>query len=414
MRLQALAVLCLLVETLAFVPASRSAQGCASSRRIASRSRPPAHAIASTSVQDPLGSSTDDSASSRSTGSSSTSARSKSKVATTSVRSKADTLASGWSDSVVSAVVSSPLFPVLLKGARSRIKSQVARLGVQWDETVQERLAAVDWQQEVDRVVATRPDLRIPEYYLRKFHAYADGNLCLEAALEQDLAAIAVGLHSFPEDGLQAERRLRDAYSACLHTLGASAVPAGALLLDLGCGTGISTVDLAAAYPHAARVVGVDLSPHMIAVGQHLLPARDARLQPQVELRYGDAAEPLLPAESAALVSIGLVLHELPDGARRDIFAQALRVLKPGGALCMLDMDPEGPDSRRVRSNVVAYSILKSTEPYLDQYFAAAPALRQELTECGFAVVREAAVSPRLKAVVAIKAGTTDLRTASR
>ncbi len=39
-------------------------------------------------------------------------------------------------------------------------------------------------------------------------------------------------------------------------------------VLDLGCATGLSSLALTELFP-AAHVTGVDLSPHMVAVGQY-------------------------------------------------------------------------------------------------------------------------------------------------
>lgn len=47
-----------------------------------------------------------------------------------------------------------------------------------------------------------------------------DGNLCWQAAFEQEIASLAVGIRSFPKEGLNAEKMLRDAYIAQLTRLG--------------------------------------------------------------------------------------------------------------------------------------------------------------------------------------------------
>lgn len=47
-----------------------------------------------------------------------------------------------------------------------------------------------------------------------------DGNLCWQAAFEQEIASLAVGIRSFPKEGLNAEKFLRDAYIAQLTRLG--------------------------------------------------------------------------------------------------------------------------------------------------------------------------------------------------
>ena len=37
-----------------------------------------------------------------------------------------------------------------------------------------------------------KTDVKYPPYYIKPFHAYEDGNLCLEAALEVSMAAKSV------------------------------------------------------------------------------------------------------------------------------------------------------------------------------------------------------------------------------
>lgn len=47
-----------------------------------------------------------------------------------------------------------------------------------------------------------------------------EGNLCWEAAFEQEVASLAVGIRSFPTEGLNAEKYLREAYLTQLTRLG--------------------------------------------------------------------------------------------------------------------------------------------------------------------------------------------------
>jgi ubiquinone/menaquinone biosynthesis C-methylase UbiE/DNA-binding MarR family transcriptional regulator len=99
---------------------------------------------------------------------------------------------------------------------------------------------------------------------------------------------------------------------------------------DLGCGTGGLSEALA---PFVRRVVAVDGSPAM-------LKAARARLadHPNVEIRRGELeALPIADGELDAAL-FALVLHHVTEPPRA--LAEACRVLKPGGRLVVVDMQP--------------------------------------------------------------------------
>ncbi len=101
-------------------------------------------------------------------------------------------------------------------------------------------------------------------------------------------------------------------------------------VVDLGCGTGEWAERLA---PVVARVIAVDREPSM------LLAAR-RRLHAHPNLQFVEAELDSLPVASATadFAVCSLVLHHIdnPAGA----MAEALRVLKPGGRLLVMDMVP--------------------------------------------------------------------------
>ena len=50
------------------------------------------------------------------------------------------------------------------------------------------------------------------------------------------------------------------------------------------------------------------------------------------------------------MVSLSLVIHELPPAATREVAAEALRLLKPGGQLWVTEMDFETPGATHAAS----------------------------------------------------------------
>ncbi|CAM9290798.1 unnamed protein product [Ectocarpus sp. 12 AP-2014] len=312
-------------------------------------------------------------------------------------------------DKVASAIVGSPIYPLLIRQAKGTMKKSAEDIGVDWDAEVARLRDAQDWDAALAGLLETS-SVEVPDYYKKPFHAYADGNLCWEAAWEQHLASKAVGFRNFPEDAERGEHLLRKGYEAQMERLGVL-VEDGGLVVDLGCGSGTSTrhVSTDKQFPSAGKVVGVDLSPYMLLTGR-FMQQEDENADPRVELEYGDAARTGLEDNSASLVSLSLVVHELSTEGRRSILAEAFRILRPGGSVSIMEMDPSAPGYIKLRNNPMLFSILRSTEPYLDVYFSEAGNIDAELQEAGFTTVRKSGVTGRHMAVVGVKGGTFDLR----
>ena len=76
-------------------------------------------------------------------------------------------------------------------------------VGIEWERYAKGLLNANDWNALVEGVKAESSHVDIPAYYTAKFHGYANGNLCLEAAVEQEIAGKAVGARNFPAEGVR-------------------------------------------------------------------------------------------------------------------------------------------------------------------------------------------------------------------
>lgn len=147
----------------------------------------------------------------------------------------------------------------------------------------------------------------------------------------------------------------------------ALALPDAATVLDLA--TGTADVAIAIARTHSdARVIGIDPSPGMLAVGRDKL-AR-AGLADRVELRVGDAeALPLADAcVDGSVIAFGI--RNVPD--RRRALSEMARVTRPGGRVVVLELsEPEGgPLGRLARLHV------HSVVPRLGAWLSRAPEYR--------------------------------------
>lgn len=121
----------------------------------------------------------------------------------------------------------------------------------------------------------------------------------------------------------------------------------------------------------------------------------------RIVLRHGLAEDTSLPENSLDLVSLCLVCHELPISATLAIFKEAHRVLRPGGCLSVMEMDPQSATFQRIISNPFVFTAFKSTEPWLQDYMALD--MPQAMQDAGFRRPMQADNTPRHKTVVAVK-----------
>lgn len=283
-----------------------------------------------------------------------------------------------------------PIYNFAKHQARQMMIQRAEKIGVPWREEASQ-LRSQNLEVELDRV--QDPSLIYPNYYLRSFHAYETGNLNWEAATELGVAAKAVHAKIWPEAGAQGDAKLRQSY----HDILTAQLPEPPRdILDLGCGVGLSTFSLQDIYPEA-QVTGLDLSPHFLAVANY-----QSQQQPTpsaIRWVHAAAEDTGLPDASFDFISLFLVCHELPQAPTRAILREARRLLRPGGHLGIMDMNPASPAFTKMPPYV--FTLLKSTEPYLDEYFSFD--FDRELVEAGFASPRIAFNSPRHRTIISNK-----------
>ena len=107
--------------------------------------------------------------------------------------------------------------------------------------------------------------------------------------------------------------------------------PAGKRVADIGCGGGIYSQ---AWHALGAEVVGVDFSEQMVAAARE-----QAAGLSRISFQQGDATATGLPAASKDIVFERALIHHLKD--YKACFAEARRVLVPGGSLIVQDRTPD-------------------------------------------------------------------------
>jgi SAM-dependent methyltransferase len=333
-----------------------------------------------------------------------------------------------------------PLRWLLFWQARRLIIRTAEGRGIAW----RQRRELLQRAAEPLLVSTTNPSAAVPAYYRARFHAYDQGNLCWAAACEAEQATDSMALRVWPEEPDlapdQAQRRLR---SAIFNAIEPSLTGPVQRVLDLGCSVGVGTFALrewllerqaqaggvfgagggaacTTAEESSARagsqpspqapsvplvVEGLDLSAPMLAVARvreaealaASLAASTVAALPPITWHHGTAETTGLPTAAYDLITLQFVCHELPQSATRAVLAEAARLLRPGGVIALVDQDPDSAVIRRLPAPIA--TLLKSTEPYLEDYFRLD--LPAALQEAGFRNVQRSAADPRHRVLVA-------------
>ncbi|MBN1888675.1 MAG: class I SAM-dependent methyltransferase [Thermoflexales bacterium] len=138
-------------------------------------------------------------------------------------------------------------------------------------------------------------------------------------------------------------------------------------VLDAGCGTGLTTMRIAAQHPTCV-VHGLDLSPKMIEAAQK--DAAECGLT--VGLSVGSLTNLPHPAGSFDVVMTNILYHHLDLAEKRQAVAEIARVLKPGGRYVSAEFGPRARNPLERRLAKGDYTLYPS-----------------HLTEAGFTICHE-------------------------
>ena len=181
----------------------------------------------------------------------------------------------------------------------------------------------------------------------------------------------------YPEDILQElPRDITDFSAGSGNPISPAVLKPGETVLDLGSGGGLDCFLAARQVGESGRVIGVDMTPEMLARARSNAERLGIR---NVEFREGYLENLPVENDSVDVVVSNCVINLSPD--KPQVFREIFRVLKPGGRLCLSDIvtNRPVPEDRR-----------KDAEDWCGCTSGALPAQEyaEELRKAGFGDIR--------------------------
>jgi len=209
-------------------------------------------------------------------------------------------------------------------------------------------------------------DIEYPSYYTQPFHGYDTGNLNWLAAQEGEAATLSMSVNYWDNvSPYIAEQWVRLNVSSHINNyIKTQQLDYPYHILDMGCSIGVSTEYLYNSFRRTKNIQGLDLSPYFLSVASFRKHERNL----SINYIHGNAENTKLPARSYNMIVCNFMLHEVPNNATKNILNEIYRILKPGGVIVIVDLDPI-----RVQNNLIVSQFRKwafeVTEPHIYEYY---------------------------------------------
>lgn len=247
--------------------------------------------------------------------------------------------------------------------SRNWFIKRAEKKGVAWKELVEKNkkdFYILDLRKELieNRTIV------YPDYYLKPFHGYKEGNLEWNAAIEGEAATCSISCTYWENTkATESEKWLRNNITENIKAYAGNTKIDS--IVDFGCSVGVSTQYLYNAF-YPKTMVGIDLSPYFLSVAQHV---SDKRYQP-IDFIHGNIEDTHLPSNHYDMVSCIFVVHEVPKRVVENILQEAYRILKKTGIVVIVDLDSQKV-SEKFGKNKFRKWAFDVTEPHISSYYQA-------------------------------------------
>jgi len=130
-----------------------------------------------------------------------------------------------------------------------------------------------------------------------------------------------------------------------------ASLESGQTVLDLGSGAGLDCFFAAKKVGETGHVIGVDMTPEMIERARSSAQRLNIR---NVEFRQGYMEDLPVDANTVDVIISNCVINLAPDKSK--VFAEAFRVLKPGGRFAVSDIVTDGPLPEAIKQSLSAWA----------------------------------------------------------